>query len=113
MTDTEKARNFLTSLKFQFEESPHTVAHLEVAIVALREKAERENPQPLTLEQLKERVGQPVYRRWKNGHGVWEVIARITEATEEKSEVFVYFRHDDWFPEHFEWAEFYDHKPER
>lgn len=35
--------------------------HEQTALEALREKQERENPQPLTLEQLKERVGNPVW----------------------------------------------------
>ena len=34
---------------------------LDVCKTYLQEKAARENPQPLTLEQLKERVGRPVY----------------------------------------------------
>lgn len=32
-----------------------------LAIQALKEKQERDNPQPLSLEQLKEREGKPVY----------------------------------------------------
>lgn len=32
-----------------------------LAIVALKEKLERENPEPLTLERLREMDGQPVY----------------------------------------------------
>lgn len=35
-------------------------AAFEIALSALREKAEREHPQPLTLEQLKERAGKEV-----------------------------------------------------
>jgi hypothetical protein len=42
MTEVERAINYLTSLQFQFENYLHTVAHLDVAITALREKAERE-----------------------------------------------------------------------
>lgn len=34
---------------------------LELAVVALREKAEREEPRPLTLEELQEMIGEPVY----------------------------------------------------
>lgn len=79
---------------------------------ALREKAERENPKPLTLEQLKERVGKPVYRRWRNGNGTWEVLERIEEKTETgNSVILVFFQHDDWFPERFDLAEFFDHEP--
>lgn len=80
---------------------------------ALREKAGRENPKPLTLEQLKERVGKPVYRRWRNGNGTWEVLERIEEKTETGNPVIlVFFQHDDWFPERFDLVEFFDHEPE-
>lgn len=34
---------------------------LVTALVALREKAERDNPHPLTLEELKKRHGKPVW----------------------------------------------------
>ena len=85
---------------------------LDMAIEALREKAERENPKPLTLEQLKKRVGKPVYRRWRNGNGTWEVLERIEEKTEVgNSEILVFFQHDDWLPERFDLAEFFDHEP--
>ena len=33
----------------------------ELALVALREKAERENPAPLTIEELRQMDGEPVY----------------------------------------------------
>jgi len=88
------------------------IAAIKSAIAALREKAEREHPQPLTLEQLKERVGKPVYRRWRNGNGTWEVLERIEEKMEiGNSEILVFFQHDDWFPERFDRVEFFDHEP--
>ena len=46
------------------ETYPHMVAFceaLDVAAAALREKAERENPRPLTLEELRQMHGEPVY----------------------------------------------------
>lgn len=33
----------------------------KIAAAALREKAERENPKPLTIEELKQMMGEPVY----------------------------------------------------
>lgn len=39
--------------------------NIEVAITALREKQAREHPEPLTLAQLREMVGEPVYVRHK------------------------------------------------
>ena len=87
-------------------------AAFEIALSALREKAERENPKPLTLEELKERVGKPVYRRWRNGNGTWEVLERIEEKTETGNPVIlVFFQHDDWFPERFDCVELFDHEP--
>lgn len=83
-----------------------------IILTALCEKQERENPKPLTLEQLKERVGKPVYRRWRNGNGTWEVLERIEEKTETGNPVIlVFFQHDDWFPERFDRVEFFDHEP--
>ena len=48
----------------------------QMAIDALREKAERENPQPLTIEELKQMVGWPV---WVQGPGLpqygrWAIV---------------------------------------
>ena len=34
---------------------------VSAAIAALREKAEREDPKPLTLEELRQMIGEPVY----------------------------------------------------
>lgn len=36
--------------------------YYETAVSALRAQAERQNPKPLTLEELRERVGKPVWR---------------------------------------------------
>lgn len=49
------------------------VEALEMAITALREKAERENPQPLTLEELRGMIGKPVYVVGCGGGG-WEIF---------------------------------------
>ena len=101
-----RAINYLTSLQFQFEDSSHTVAHLQVAIEALREKAERENPQPLTKEELKERTGKPV---WMNKAKRWIFIAAWQDAPYQQ---FWYFNHrgkaDTVLYYH---EEFYDYEP--
>jgi hypothetical protein len=47
---------------------------------ALREKSERKNPKPLTLEELKQRVGKPVWVvTLSKGHesARWRVLERI------------------------------------
>lgn len=49
----------------------------ETAIEALRAMEERDNPKPLTLDQLKERVGKPVwFKPVNNDEGWWRVISR-------------------------------------
>ncbi|WP_206460406.1 hypothetical protein [Anaerovorax sp. IOR16] len=48
---TEEQRNVLEN----------DINSLDLAIEALQEKSERENPKALTLEQLREREGKPVY----------------------------------------------------
>lgn len=35
---------------------------------------------PLTFEQLKERVGKPVYRKHKDGKGVWMILVSTKES---------------------------------
>lgn len=48
----------------------------KVALAALREKAARENPQPLTLEELRERDGKPVWVTFINQtiwHNGWHI----------------------------------------
>jgi hypothetical protein len=34
------------------------------ALSALREKQDQQNPQPLTLDQLRERINKPIWIRW-------------------------------------------------
>jgi hypothetical protein len=50
--------------------------HFVTALSALRAQQERENPKPLTLEELKERVGRPVYMRSTMRNG-WIFITNI------------------------------------
>ncbi len=67
MNDTEKAiENLKETLEFVANTSyeinrDRRCRAIELAIEVLQEKAERENPKPLTLEQLRERIGKPVY----------------------------------------------------
>lgn len=51
---------------------------------AIREKRERDNPQPLTLDELREMVGQPVWTIGvsftKDGSwGTWDIIERVAD----------------------------------
>jgi len=53
-----------------------------VILSDLRAQQEQQNPQPLTLEELKERAGKPVYIvSVRYGHGEWYVLG--TPATDD------------------------------
>lgn len=52
---------------------------IDMAISALREKQERENPKPLTLEELKDRHGKPIYAVDGEGHACWVVVNAFDE----------------------------------
>lgn len=54
-------------------------AAFEITLSALREKAERENPKPLTLEELKDRHGKPIYAVDGEGHACWVVVNAFDE----------------------------------
>jgi len=49
-------------------------AMLNLAIQALHAQAERENPQPLTLDELKSMVDKPVYCVDSKGAGMWAFV---------------------------------------
>lgn len=68
--NTEQAISELEQIKenFGFES-------VDLALAALRNQQERENPKPLTLEELKERVGKPVWVTHKDGSGArWGIV---------------------------------------
>ena len=52
---------------------------LNLAVNALREKAERENPKLLTLDDLRDMVGEPVFNEYEN---IWQIISDIDEVDE-------------------------------
>ena len=60
---------------------PGARAMFEIAATALREKAEREDPKPLTLEELRQMDGEPVWvigtyfagGSWQG----WDIIERV------------------------------------
>jgi hypothetical protein len=45
-----------------------------IILAALRAQQERENPKSLSLDELKERVGSPVWVVEKNGNGWWGIL---------------------------------------
>lgn len=61
---------------------PGARAMFEIAAAALQEKAEREDPQPLTLEELRKMDGEPVWVKPKNadgGEGEWCVVHILSD----------------------------------
>lgn len=85
-----------------------------LAITALQEKAEREDPQPLTIEELRQLDEQPVWVKpegAKAGYGMWCVVNhnRLTRRVE----AFIPGIENTWFEgEEYEktWLA-YRHKP--
>ena len=56
----------------------------EIAAAALREKAEREDPKPLTYEELWQMNGEPVYLdgfEWRVSYGVSTINGSLCLAT--------------------------------
>ena len=83
----EKAIEVIQELRKKYAANPETryLMALIMAESALREKAERENPQPLTLEELKERVGKPVFLMWKRGkQWPWEADGWVIDDEDDE-----------------------------
>jgi hypothetical protein len=116
MTDTEKAiRQFelLRKLGYAGSELPsHDV--LLKAENALRTQQERENPQPLTLEQLRERVGKPVWidiiGYMGNMTSEWGLVNGCMKSIETSSGYALYYDDDDGDDYGKTWLA-YDHEP--
>lgn len=53
----------------------------KAAVEALREKQERENPKPLTLEEMRSMIGEPVWVKVNDvgkirGGGYWTIVSK-------------------------------------
>lgn len=77
MTDIEQAIIELNVMRCKYSHIRKNDSEwfaIETAQEALREKQERENPKPLTLDELKARVGNPVYIKceWMSEWGVFD-----------------------------------------
>ena len=46
---------------------------IDFIVAAIREKQERENPKPLTLDELREMAGEPVFIVTKHGSN-WDIV---------------------------------------
>jgi len=53
---------------------------LELSISALRDRIECQNPQPLTIEQLREMAGEPVYVQHASGSGFWRICFGVDDG---------------------------------
>lgn len=60
MNDIAQAIEYLKERKAN-QITEYKIKSYDLAIQALQEKADRENPKPLTLEQLEEHICKPVY----------------------------------------------------
>lgn len=49
------------------------------ALIALREQAERENPKPLTLDEIRQMDGEPIWCVDGEGHGCYCLVNAKTE----------------------------------
>lgn len=85
-----------------------------IRVQAIKEKLVRENPEPLTLEQLKERVGKPVYMVHNAGGRHWDVLEKVLETISHgKTGVELFWRGGTGFGEsyHPECTQYFDHEP--
>ncbi len=60
--------------------NPESVEAVRLSLEALREKAEREDPKPLTLEELRQMDGEPVYLEYQLGQHTytgWNVLKSV------------------------------------
>lgn len=85
MTETEKIENVIravSSEKCAPCECKHScnICDYNIILAALKEQAERENPKPLTLDEMKQMNGEPVWTvtNGVDGSGRWELIAFTT-----------------------------------
>lgn len=69
--DLEANLNYMTQHK---KAPPGETELLQLALDALREKAEREKPDPLTMEELEEMDNCPVYVRYGDGREGWVIL---------------------------------------
>ena len=82
MNEIEKAIEILgkTPCNLTHGETQAGVADaFDLAVDALQEKADRENPMLLTLDDLRDMVGEPVFNEYEN---IWQIISDIDEVDE-------------------------------
>ena len=81
----------------------------KVIMQALQEKAERDNPQPLTIEELKQMVGEPV---WHTRNDCWIVVDAVRKMNTYSMVYFWNYDECDYvYSSDEENSPFYKHKP--
>lgn len=105
MTTTEIIHVFEGStLQSRFFSPEAMMAAYTAALAALNEKLEKEKPSPLTLEELVEMDGQPVWLEFGDGESGWAVLELISPLagfifhgvnTEEPDPDFLNMEHND------------------
>lgn len=93
---------------------PDELQAIDLAIDTLLQAKERENPQPLKLDELKERVGKPVWVKSKYKGNAWLLL----DSTDR---LYIYFfnykgakiilRISDFNTNNDDWWLAYDHEP--
>lgn len=86
-------------------------ADMDLAIAALRAQAEREKPPvALTLEQLRERVGRPV---WATNYNRWGIIGERRVGEDESLLVIGFAYGWEWLADITQFCNLYDRPPEK
>ncbi len=112
-TGTEQAIEAIAELRKRYARSPKTryLMALCYADNALRVQQERENPQPISLVELKERVGKPVWIWSKYHEGGWNIPFDVSD---ERFMRFITLKCSDvgrqWIEYGLNWLA-YDHEP--
>ncbi len=105
MTDCEAIAviNIMQAKYNQIRKSDIEFEAMEIAKEALREKAERENPKPLTLDELREMVGEPVYivqlidgkLNFDSELSRWDILTAIDDDDSDEDDPTAWFTEDE------------------
>lgn len=75
MNDIEKAIAYFKNCVVVTARGNDSNLTRKITIQALEEKLERENPQPLTLEELRQMIGEPIFiKRKYEAVGHWKIL---------------------------------------
>lgn len=86
MTDQEAILRIEDHMRVhKIGEPPHVflAEALTIALGAIEERIERSKNEPLTLQDLKQRCGKPIFYLFKNGVSGWMILNDVEEITTE------------------------------